>query len=307
MENGKQLPPLNALRAFEAAARHLSFTKAAAELNVTPAAVSHQVRALEDMLGVPLFRRLTRALRLTDAGQAALPSLSRGFDHLARGVDEIHSRHDGGLLTLSVSPSFGAMWLVPRLDRFRALHPDIEIRIDGTDRVVDLNRDDVDVALRYGPGGYTGVRVDRLFGQVNTPVCAPALLEGPVPLRRPEDLHRHTLLHIDWKDAEASWRMWLLAAGVTDINATAGPRFSSESMAVGAAIEGQGVALVGDKLVADELASGRLARPFDRRLSTPLSFAYYLLSAPDGREAPKVRYFRDWLLAEVGEGWTATR
>lgn len=306
MESGKSLPPLNALKAFEAAARHLSFTKAAVELNVTPAAVSHQVRALEDVLGVPLFRRLTRALRLTDAGQGALPYLSRGLDQLARGVEEIRSHRDGGLLTLSVSPSFGVMWLVPRLDRFRALHPDIEIRIDGTDRVVDLDRDDVDVALRYGPGGYTGVRVDRLFGQVNTPVCAPALLEGPTPLHAPEDLRRHTLLHIDWKDAEASWRMWLLAAGVTEIDASAGPRFSSESMAVGAAIEGQGVALVGDMLVADELASGRLVRPFDRSFGTPLTFAYYLLSAPEKRASPKVRRFRDWLLSEArlaGE-WT---
>lgn len=292
----RPLPPLNALRAFESAGRHLSFTKAAAELNVTPAAVSHQVKALEELLEVPLFHRLTRALRLTDAGQAALPTLSQAFDALAQGVEQMQAHRDSRVLTISVSPSFGAMWLVPRLERFRMRHPDIEIRIDGTDRRVDLARDNADVALRYGPGGYSGVRVDWLFGQVNTPVCSPALLNGDTPLRKPEDLRHHTLLHIDWKDAEASWRMWLLAAGLHDIDPTRGPRFTQETMAVQAALDGQGVALVGDMLVADELAAGRLVRPFDPNLSTPLSFSYYLLSAQDGTEQPKVAAFRDWLL-----------
>jgi len=290
------LPPLNALRAFEAAGRHLSFTKAAAELNVTPAAVSHQIKALEALLGVPLFRRLTRALRLTDAGQAALPTLSQGFDKLAQGVEQMRAHGESGLLTISVSPAFGAMWLVPRLEHFRSRHPDIEIRIDGTDRLVDLARDDADVAVRYGPGGYKGVRTDRLFGQVNTPVCSPALLRGAHPLRQPEDLRHHTLLHIDWKDAEASWRMWLLAAGLRDIDPTHGPRFSMENMAVQAALDGYGVALVGDMLVADDLAAGRLVRPFDPSLSTPLTFSYYLLSAKDSAGQPKVAAFRDWLL-----------
>ncbi len=203
------------------------------------------------------------------------------------------------VLTISVSPSFGAMWLVPRLERFRSRHPDIEIRIDGTDRRVDLARGDADVALRYGPGGYNGVRVDWLFGQVNTPVCSPALLSGEHPLRQPDDLRHHTLLHIDWKDAEASWRMWLLAAGLHDIDPTRGPRFTMENMAVQAAIDGHGVALVGDMLVADDLAAGRLVRPFDPSLSTPLTFSYYLLSAKDSAEQPKVEAFRDWLLEEA--------
>jgi len=295
----RPLPPLNALRAFEAAARHLSFTRAAAELNVTPAAVSHQVKALEALLEVSLFRRLTRALRLTDAGQAALPAISQGFDKLTQGVEQIRAHGAGRELTVSVSPAFGAMWLVPRLERFRSRHPEIEIRIDGTDRLVDLARDDVDVAIRYGPGGYTGVQVDRLFGQVNTPVCSPALLEGKHPLRVPDDLRYHTLLHIDWKDAEASWRMWLKAAGLHDIEPTRGPRFSQENMAVQAAIDGQGVALVGDRLVADDLAAGRLVRPFDPGLCTPLSFSYYLLCAADNAGLPKVAAFRDWLLEEA--------
>ena len=295
----RPLPPLNALRAFESAGQHLSFTKAAAELNVTPAAVSHQVKALEDQLGVPLFHRLTRALRLTDAGQAALPTFAQGFDKLLQGVEQIRAFGKSEVLTISVSPSFGAMWLVPRLELFRIRHPDIEIRLDGTDRRVDLARDDADVALRYGPGGYGGVRVDRLFGQANTPVCSPALLDGEHPLRRPDDLRHHTLLHVDWKDAEASWRMWLLAAGLDDIDPTRGPRFTLETMAVQAAVDAQGVALVGDMLVACELAAGRLVRPFDPSLSTPLSFSYYLLSPKDGTEQPKVAAFRDWLLEEA--------
>ena len=295
----RPLPPLNALKAFESAGRHLSFTKAAAELNVTPAAISHQVRALEELLGVQLFRRLTRALRLTDAGQTALPTLGQGFDKLAQGVEQIHAHGENGELTISVSPSFGAMWLMPRLEHFRSRHPDIEIRIDGTDRLVDLARDDADVAVRYGPGGYDGVRVDWLFSQVNTPVCSPALLSGEHPLHQPDDLRHHTLLHVDWKDAEASWRMWLLAAGLHDIDPTRGPRFTVESMALQAALDGHGVALIGDVLVADDLAAGRLVRPFDPSLSTPLSFAFYLLSAKDGADQPKVAAFRDWLLEEV--------
>jgi len=206
---------------------------------------------------------------------------------------------ESGVLTISVSPSFGAMWLMPRLEHFRIRHPDIEIRIDGTDRLVDLARDEADVAVRYGPGGYNGVRVDFLFNQVNTPVCSPALLSGEHPLRQPDDLRHHTLLHVEWKDAEASWRMWLLAAGLHDIDPTRGPRFTMENMAVQAALDGHGVALIGDILVADDLAAGRLVRPFDPSLSTPLKFSYYLLSANDSTEKPKVAAFRDWLLEEV--------
>ena len=295
----RSLPPLNALRAFESAARHLSFTRAAAELNVTPAAISHQVKALEELLEVPLFRRLTRALRLTDAGQAALPMLSQGFDTLAHGVEQMRAHCETGVLTISVSPSFGAMWLVPRLENFRSLHPDIEIRIDGTDRLVDMARGDADVAVRYGPGGYNGVRVDHLFNRVNTPVCSPELMSGKHPLHQPGDLRHHTLLHVDWKDAEASWRMWLLAAGLHDIDPTRGPHFIQENMAVQAALDGHGVALIGDILLADHLAAGRLVRPFDPSLSRPLNFSYYLLSAKERSERPKVAAFRDWLLEEA--------
>ena len=303
----RPLPPLNALKAFEAAGRHLSFTRAATELNVTPAAVGHQIKALEERLGVPLFHRQTRALRLTEAGQMALPTISHGFDRLAQGVEQMRAHGENGVLTISVSPSFGAMWLVPRLEDFRMRHPEIEIRIDGTDRRVDVARGDADVAIRYGPGGYEGVQVDRLFGQANTPVCSPALLRGELPLSQPDDLRRHTLLHIDWKAAEASWRMWLLAAGLDDIDPTRGPRYTMETMAVQAALDGQGVALVGDMLVTDELAAGRLVRPFDASFSTPLSFSYYLLSAKDHAQQPRIAAFRDWLLKEAGAARSENR
>ncbi|MCW2309234.1 transcriptional regulator GcvA [Rhodobium gokarnense] len=297
----RALPPLNALRAFEAAARHLSFKLAADELNVTPAAVSHHVKALEEALGVDLFHRMTRALRLTDAGRAALPALTEGFNKLAEGVDQMRTFRESGLLTVSVSPSFGSMWLVPKLDRFRSRHPDIEIRIDGTDRLVDVAGGEVDVAIRYGPGGYKGLQVDYLFSQLNTPVCSPALMEGDNPLSRPEDLRHHTLLHIDWSDAQASWRMWLLAAGLHDIDATRGFHFTQESMAIEAALDGQGVALVGDRLVAGHLAAGRLVSPFKPDLNTPLNFCYYLLSGRDRLVRPKVAAFRDWLMEEARE------
>lgn len=299
---GRKLPPLNALRAFEAAGRRLSFTKAAAELNVTPAAISHQVKALEAFVGAPLFHRESRALRLTPAGRAALPALAQGFDKLALAVEHMRAQAESGVLTISVSPSFGALWLTPRLERFRRRHPEIEIRLDGTDRLADFARDEVDVALRYGPGGYAGLRVDRLFGQVNTPVCSPSLLTGENALRAPPDLERHTLLHIEWKDAEASWRMWLLAAGLRQVDPTRGPRFTMETMALQAALEGQGVALIGDKLAADALATGALVRPFGPELSTPLSFSYYLLSAEARAQQPKIAAFRTWLLAEASRG-----
>ncbi len=298
----RRLPPLNALRAFEAAARHLSFTKAARELNVTPAAISHQVKALEEHLGVALFRRLTRALRLTDAGQTAYPKLSEGFDRLAEAVELVRAQEDSAVLSVSVSPSFGAKWLVPRLDRFRAKHPDIDVRIDATDRLADFRQDNIEIALRYGRGDYPGLLVDRLFGEEMTPVCSPRLLEGPRPLKVPDDLRHHTLLHVEWsrnQETTASWRMWLLAAGIHDIDATRGPRFSMESMALQAAIDGLGVALASTVIAANDLAAGRLVMPFDLSLCDPLDFAYYIVGPKRTAELPKVAAFRSWVLAEA--------
>jgi LysR family transcriptional regulator, glycine cleavage system transcriptional activator len=297
----RRLPPLNALRAFEAAARHLSISKAADELNVTPAAVSHQVKALEDTLGLSLFRRLNRALMLTDPGQLLLPGLRDGFDALAQAVARIEAEQDHATLTVSVGPSIAAQWLVPRLDRFRRACPDIDLRIDATDRVVDFAREEADVAIRYGAGDYSGLRAELLFTDEIVPVCSVKLCKGPPPLRQPGDLKDHTLLHVEWdthKDSATNWHMWLLAAGVTDVDATRGPRFSQESMAAQAAIKGHGVALIGSRLVADDLAVGRLVRPFD--LSLPSAFATYVVAPESSMTRPKVAAFFDWILQEAG-------
>lgn len=295
----RTLPPLRALRAFEAAARHLSFAQAATELGVTPGAISHQIKTLEDWLGAPLFHRLTRALRLTEAGEAALPLLTEGFDRLASGTAKMQSRKEDNLLTVSVSPGFGSLWLVPRLDRFRRQYPDIEVRIDGTDRLVDIASGQADFAIRYGPGGYTGVRSDRLFAMRATPVCSPNLLARGPKLEFPSDLSNHTLLHVEWKEAEGSWRTWLLAAGATNVDPFSGPRFTKEEMAVRAALDGEGVALVGDHMATDHIASGRLIRPFHADLSTPLVFAYYSLTPLDRQDERKINCFREWLMYEA--------
>ena len=296
----RHLPPLNSLRAFEAAARHLSLTRAAEELHVTPAAISHQVKGLESHLGVKLFRRANRSLLLTDAGQACLPGLRAGFDRLAEAMEAVRARDESGHFTVSVPPSFGAKWLVTRLDRFAQKHPGYDVRLDASMRLVDLMREGVDIAVRYGAGHYEGMRVDCLLNEVAIPVCSPRLLEGDPPLRTPKDLCHHTLLHHTASyqdDSYPDWRMWLQAAGVPSCDLSRGPTFSMASMAVEAAIDGQGVALVGHVLVADDIAAGRLVRPFE--LSFPVQFAYYIVSPLITAERHRVVAFREWLLEEA--------
>ncbi len=300
----RHLPPLNSLRAFEAAARHLSFKRAAEELHVTPAAVSHQIRALEEYCGTQLFRRLTRALGLTEAGQAALPLLREGFDKLAEAAEAIRAEGRVGVLTVSVAPSFGAKWLVPRLDRFRAAHPEFDVRIDATDVLASFAGDGVDVALRYGHGRYRNLTSECLMAEVLFPVCSPQLMERGPPLRRPEDLRHHTLLHIQWKmedDMAPNWRMWLRAAGAEYAGAERGPRFSADSMAVEAAIEGQGVVLASSVLVDGDLKAGRLVRPFPSSVYEATAFCYYLVYPEAKASDRKVTAFREWVLAEVAQ------
>ncbi len=299
----RRLPPLNALRAFEAAGRHLSFTKAAEELHVTPAAISHQVKALEDTLGVKLFRRLTRGLLLTDAGQSCLPGLGEGFDRLADALEGLGGLEDGGVLTVSVLQSLAAKWLVPRLDRFHDAYPDIDLRVSSTIRLVDFARDDVDLAIRYGRGRWPGLRADLMLTEELFPVCSPALLEGPHPLKEPDDLRHHTLLHDEsWKVVFIGdfpeWNAWLETAGVGDIDATHGPGMSPSAMVVQAAIDGQGVALGRSVLVESDLAEGRLVKPFE--LTIPLDYAYYVVCPENAAERPKVAAFRQWVIEEVG-------
>ncbi len=304
----RRLPPLNALRAFEAAARHLSFTKAADELHVTPAAISHQIKALEEHLGLPLFRRLNRGLLLTDAGRACLPGLSDAFDLMAAAIEGLRAQDCSGPLTVSVPPAFAAKWLVPRLERFQERCPEIDVRVSATMRRVDFAREDVDVAIRYGAGRWPGVRAELLLPTEVFPVCAPTLPDGPRPLRTPQDLRHHVLLH---DDSVASipgypdWAMWLRAAGVTEgFDPSRGPRFNHANLALEAAAGGRGVALTISALAAADLAAGRLIRPFE--LSVPTGFAYHVVCPPAVAERPKVRAFREWLRAEVERDEAAT-
>jgi LysR family glycine cleavage system transcriptional activator len=294
------LPPLNALRAFEAAARHLSFKKAAEELHVTPAAVGHQVKALEDFLGVQLFRRLNRAVMLTDAGQTCLPELREGFGKLASAVERLRARDGRGLLIASVAPTFAVKWLVPRLDRFQAAHPEITVRIETTMAVVDLVRDGIDVAIRFCPDVERGLRGEILFGEEVIPVCSPRLMDGPQPLRRSDDLRHQTLIHLEGETADRSWpdwQTWLSAAGVPDADQIHGLRFTQSIAAAQAAMDGQGIALIGRTCFLDDLAARRLVRPFD--LGFPTEYAYRVVSPETMFDQPKVVAFREWLRSEA--------
>jgi len=290
-----RLPPLTALRTFEAAARHLSFTRAADELHVTQAAVSHQIKALEEHLGALLFRRLNRRLLLTDEGQLLMPSVRRAFDELAAGVGRVRERCCGGTFTISTTPSIAANWLAARLGRFQALRPEFEIRLMATPRLIDFAREGVDCGIRYGFGAWPGLRAERLFGATLTPVCSPRLLEGPEPLSAPADLARHTLLHA--LDDMDDWRLWLRAAGAPNIDPQRGPKFETLPLALEAAVSGTGVAISRGPLAAEHLASGRLVRPFD--LALPSECAYYFVVPEVSADQPKIRAFRDWLLAEI--------
>jgi len=297
-----RLPALNGLRAFEVSARHRSFRKAAEELHVTPAAISQQVRSLERQLGIALFHRRVRALELTEAGRAALPHLSEGFDRLLVGVEAMHLTKRPDVLTVSVSPSFGARWLVPRLERLREAHPEFDIRIDATDGLANFVTDGVDAAIRYGRGDYPPHVTERLIGVSAFPVCSPSLLGGRRTLSRPDDLAGYTLLHSSWADRSDSgpgWRMWLRAAGATSVDPEPGPRLGSDSMLVEAALAGQGVALVGHEIVARELESGQLVRPFPPAVFEETAFGLYLVYPERHRSTAKVLAFREWLLTEI--------
>jgi LysR family glycine cleavage system transcriptional activator len=291
----RRLPPLNALRAFEAAGRHGSFTKAAAELHVTHAAISHQVRGLEEHLGRPLFRRATRAVKLTDAGQTLLPALTEAFDRMAEAVRRLGADDREGTLTVSLTPAFAARWLVPRLASFQSEHPEIDVRLAPSIALVDFARDEVDLAVRYGHGRWPGLRAERLLSLDMAPVCAPSLMDGPVPLRAPADLRHHTLLHDDLGE---NWRRWLVAAGVSGVDPARGPKFGDENLIIQAAIQGQGVAVAESALVATDIAAGRLVRPFD--IALPSAAGYYVVTPQAAGERRKVKAFRDWLFIEAG-------
>lgn len=296
----RRLPPLNALRAFEAAGRLESLTDAAAELNVTPAAVGHQVRALENYLDQSLFERRYRAITLTEKGRLLLSGLTDGFDRLAETIDAFTALEERRPLMITCCNSFASRWLVPRLDEFHARHPDIDVRLDATQRLVDLRRDEFDLGIRFGPGHWQGLEADYLLDEEFIPVASPELLLRK-PVEVPADLAGHTLLHRDDSPGPAplDWAMWLQAAEVEGVDPERGLRYSMESMAIQAALDGHGIALVSNVLVEADLEAGRLVRLFDIGLRTGLDVAYYLAYAPSRLRHPRVAAFRDWLLEEV--------
>ncbi|NKB54052.1 MAG: transcriptional regulator GcvA [Rhizobiaceae bacterium] len=295
-----RLPPLNALRAFEAAGRCGSMSAAAEELAVTPAAVSHQIKTLEDYFGFSLFARSVRSIRLTERGAVLMPYLSDGLESWTEGCRKLVADDNDRPLVISSAPVFAGKWLVRRLSEFNDLHPQITVRLDGSLSVVDFANDEVDAAIRFGTGPYPDLHADALVNEDVAPVCSPALLEGPVELRHPADLARCTLLHVDWYAAagtQPDWAMWLKAAGVENIDASRGPVFTSDSLAVEAAINGGGVALVSEFLVRQDLDRGRLVKPFD--LVLPSNHWYWFVCPKESIERPKVNVFRDWLVAAI--------
>ena len=294
------LPPLSALRAFEAAARLGSFSKAADELSVTPAAISHQIHSLEADLGVALFHRHNRAVELTASAKLLLPGLSDAFAEIQAAVRRLRAHNDTGTLTVTASPSFAAKWLVLRLHRFQEAWPDVDVRISTSDALVDLTKGDFDVGIRYGTGRYPGLDVELLLKNEVFPACSPQLLASGPPLRAPDDLRHHALIHdqaVERDPLVPTWEMWLRAAGVKGVSATVGLSFSGSHLALDAAIAGHGVVLAYSTIAAADLAAGRLVRLFS--LALPDLFAYYIVTAPGALERAKVKAFRNWLREEA--------
>jgi LysR family glycine cleavage system transcriptional activator len=290
----RRLPSLNALKAFEAAARHESFTKAAEELCVTQGAVSHQVKALEGELGLRLFARERQRLVITEAGRLYLEVVRDAFDRLAAGTNRLLQRQKTGVLTVTTSPNFATKWLVHRLGRFSEAHPAIDLRVSASVQHVDFAREDIDLAIRHGDGQWPGLHVTRLCAEELFPVCSPKFLRGRGALRSPADLRQHTLLHLNDR---SDWAKWLEAAGVDRIELDRGLIVNQASMAIDAAVDGQGVALARSALAAWDLLAGRLVRPFTHALKVP--YAYWILCPKPTADLPKISIFRDWLLAEA--------
>jgi LysR family transcriptional regulator, glycine cleavage system transcriptional activator len=294
---------LNALRAFEAAARHLSYVAAAEELNVTPAAVGSLVRGLEAAVGVELFHRSQAGparLELTAAGQAALPELQAGFDHLMVAYERLKTSRGQISISLTVPPAFADKWLLPRVERFAANHPLYDLLIDTSGRLVDFAAERMDVGIRYGGGRWPGLKSTFLLRDAFFPVCSPALLKGRHPLQGPEDLKHHTLIHdrsMAFESTFPTWRTWLEAAGHSGINCERGLQINDSAAAYQAAMNGSGVALGRTTLVALDMAAGRLVRPFGEALDCEL--AYYLVHRPRADSNSGIAAFKDWLGAEI--------
>jgi LysR family glycine cleavage system transcriptional activator len=290
----RRLPPLNALKAFEAAARHLSFTKAAEELFVTQAAVSHQIKILEEHLGLKLFLRKNRSLLLTEEGQGYFLDIKEIFSQLIDSTEKLLARGAKGSITVSLTPSFAIQWLVPRLSQFNELHPEIDVRIKAQDHDENSLTDDVDVAIYYGRGHWSGVQTHKLHTEYLVPLCSPLLLNGPRPLDQPSDLEHHTLLHDMTRRA---WKAWTKTAGVRNVQVNQGPIFSHSSMVLQAAVHGQGVALGNSVLAKPDIDAGRLIVPFNHSLES--KNAYYLVLREAQSELGKIVSFKNWMLSMV--------
>ena len=290
-----RLPPLNALKAFEAAARHESFTRAAEELCVTQGAVSHQVKALEAELAIKLFNRERQRLIITEAGRDYLAVVRDALDWIAVGTERLLQRQNAGVLTVSTSPDFAAKWLVHRLGHFAEAHPSIDLRVSATMHHVDFAREDVDMAVRHGDGNWPGLDAVELSAEQLFAVCSPKLLSGR-RLGKPADILKFPLLHLD---SRADWRKWLQAVGISDANVKHGPVLNRASMVIDAAINGQGIALARTTLAAWDLLNGRLVRPFPESLR--LSKTYWIVCPKATSKVPKIVTFRGWLLAEASQ------
>ncbi|MFC4174641.1 transcriptional regulator GcvA [Microvirga sp. GCM10011540] len=297
----RRLPPLNSLRAFEAAARHLNFERAGDEIAVTASAVGQQVKALEAWLGIPLFVRLpSKGVVLTPAGERYAATLSQVLDELDEATARVMRSEASRVVTVSTLPSFASSWLIPRLGSLRARHPDLEIRVSVSTSRTDFAREDVDVAIRFGKGGYPGLRTDLLMEETFFPVCSAALLDDAEhPLREPADLRHHTLLHEIPEGVPdfMTWPRWLAAVGVQGVDASHGPHFSHTFLALQAAAAGQGVALATNVLIGDYLKAGRLARPFPHQVKG--AYQYYVVCPEAVAERPAIAAFRTWLLDEA--------
>lgn len=288
----RRLPPLNALRAFEVAARHNSFTGAAAEMRVSHAAISRHVRALEARLGVTLFRRAKRGVELTEDGRRYLKAVSAAFESIAEATEALAKPRDVRV-RVSVEPAFAGRWLIHRLGRFQAAHPDVDVVLDASPRLVDLTRDEADLTVRYGQGGWPGVRQDLVASSRIFAVGRKELRGRRRAAFAPDELRAFVLLH---EDDGGLWRRWFAATGVADLNISRGPRILETGLAIDAAVAGQGIALADEALIADDLASGRLVKLCDVALADG---AYYLLSLPGAQRRRPLAAFRDWLLAET--------
>jgi len=296
----RRLSHLNALRAFEASARRGGFSAAAAELGVTAAAVGQQVRILESYLGIALFERHGKKLVPSEAARAVLPELREAFDRLAQASEKLRDARGGQLVTLTLPPSFAAKWLMPRLEEFRIANPEIDLRLDTTDRLVDLARDGIELGIRYGPGHYPGLTAEKLIDEHVIPVCSPNLLSQLRPIERPDDLARFKLIHdttLQGMPGFPTWSTWLKAAGARGVNTRPGLRINSSIMASQAAIDGQGVALGRSVIVADDCAQGRLVCPY--AFALPSGAAYFLVSVAERTLPRAAQTFAEWFRSAI--------